>query len=124
VEIIDKNNCVIYSGERFSVEWYFDEKGYSQAYEYFLSANDLQKRKFLVLVKRIADFGKIFDKTKFRNEGDSIYAFKPQPDRYLAFFVVDKKIIVTNAFYKKTDKLPQSEKDLALKYKEIYLNKK
>ena len=124
MEIIDKNNCVIYSGERFSVEWYFDEKGYSQAYEYFLSANDLQKRKFLVLVKRIADFGKIFDKTKFRNEGDSIYAFKPQPDRYLAFFVVDKKIIVTNAFYKKTDKLPQSEKDLALKYKEIYLNKK
>jgi len=115
---------VIYSGERFSVEWYFDENGYSQAYEYFLSTDDLQKRKFLILVKRIADFGKIFDKTKFRNDGDSIYAFKPQPDRYLAFFVVDKKIIVTNAFYKKTDKLPKSEKDLALKYKEIYLSKK
>jgi len=124
VEKIDKNNCVIYSGERFSVEWYFDENGYSQAYEYFLSTDDLQKRKFLILVKRIADFGKIFDKTKFRNEGDSIYAFKPQPDRYLAFFMVNKKIIVTNAFYKKTDKLPQFEKDLALKYKEIYLSKK
>ena len=124
VKRIDQNNCVIYSGEYFSVEWYFDKEGYSQAYEYFLSIDDSQKRKFLILVKRIADFGKIFDKTKFRNEGDGIFAFKPQPDRYLAFFVIEKKIIVTNAFYKNTDKLPQSEKELALKYKEHYLNKK
>lgn len=45
--------------------------------------------------------GKIFDETKFRNEGDKIYAFKPQPDRYLCFFFQGKKIIVTNAFIKK-----------------------
>jgi len=63
----------------------------------------------LVLVKRISDFGKIFDITKFCNEGNDIYAFKPQPDRYLSFFVIDKKIIVTNGFCKKTDKLPYSE---------------
>ncbi|MBS4166988.1 hypothetical protein NEOC65_002090 [Neochlamydia sp. AcF65] len=44
--------------------------------------------------------GKIFDEMKFRNEGDGIYAFKPQPDRYLGFFFKSKKIIVTNAFVK------------------------
>jgi len=121
---IDNTNCVIYSGIYFSVEWYYDEDGYSQAYEYFLLTDELQKRKFLILVKRIADFGRIFDFTKFRNEGNDIYAFKPQPDRYLAFFVTGKKIIVTNAFCKRTDKLPQTEKDLALKYKNNYLSKK
>lgn len=68
-----------------------------------------------MLVKKMGDFGVIFDKTKFRNEGDGIYAFKPQPDRYLCFFFVGKKIIVTNAFHKKSDKLPKSEKDTALK---------
>jgi phage-related protein len=105
------------------VEWYYDENGYSQAYEYFLATSDVQKRKFLMLIKRIGDFGKIFDTTKFRNEGDSIYAFKPQPDRYLSFFMVGKKIIVTNGFYKNTDKLPNSEKELALRYKNDYLKR-
>ena len=63
----------------------------------------------------MGDQGKIFDETKFRNEGDKIYAFKPQPDRYLCFFFRGKKIIITNAFMKKTPKLPRGEKELALK---------
>jgi hypothetical protein len=48
----------------------------------------------------MGDLGKIFDITKFRNEGDQIFAFKPQPDRYLCFFVVGKKILITNGFEK------------------------
>lgn len=55
--------------------------------------------------------GKFFDKTKFNYEGDGIYAFKPQPDRYLCFFFKGKKIVVTNAFCKKTQKLPMNEKE-------------
>jgi phage-related protein len=68
----------------------------------------------------MGDHGKIFDETKFRNEDDGIYAFKPQPDRYLCFFFKGKKIIVTNAFMKKTQKLPQSEKERAVKAHEGY----
>jgi phage-related protein len=68
----------------------------------------------------MGDFGRIFDKTKFRNEGDEIYAFKPQPDRYLSFFTHGKKIIVTNGFCKKTDKLPKNEKELASKMRQDY----
>jgi len=74
---MDKDTCVIYSGSCFTVEWYYDADGYSQAFEYFLETTQLQKRKFLVLVKRIADVGRIFDITKYRNEGDGIFAFKP-----------------------------------------------
>ncbi len=43
-------------------------------------------------------------------KGDGIYAFKPKPDRYLSFFFKGKKIIITNAFVKKSDKLPLREK--------------
>jgi phage-related protein len=117
---MDKNSCVIYIGVFFTFEWYFDKNGNSQAYEYFLSTTQIQKRKFLMLVKRMGDFGKIFDKTKFRYEGDNIYVFKPQPDRYLSFFTMTKKIIVTNGFCKKTDKLPDNEKYLAIKYMDDY----
>lgn len=117
---MDKNNNLIYEGQYHRVEWHYDEKGYSQPYEYFVKSNSNQKRKFLILIKKMADFGVIFDKTKFRNEGDGIYAFKPQPDRYLCFFFDDKKIIVTNAFKKKSDKLPICEKEKALKIMRAY----
>jgi len=73
-----------------------------------------------MLFKRMGDFGKISDITKFRNEGEQIFAFKPQPDRYLSFFHSGKKIIVTNAFAKKADKLPKREKDKSLARKLDY----
>jgi phage-related protein len=112
---MDEKSSVIYSGPQFTLEWYYDRDGKSVAYDYFTGITREQRRKFLVLVKRMGDSGKILDKTKFRNEGDGIYAFKPQPDRYLSFFTDDKKIIITNGFVKKTDKLPKNEKNLAIK---------
>jgi phage-related protein len=120
---MDKDTCVIYVGETFSLEWYYDINGNSDVYDYFLSSTNTQKRKFLILAKRIGDSGRIMDKTKFRNEGDGIFAFKPQPDRYLTFFTKGKKIIVTNAFFKKGQKLPTSEKELALKRRKEYFDR-
>ena len=67
-----------------------------------------------MLFKRIGDFGKISDITKFRNEGEKIFAFKPQPERFLSFFYAGKKIVVTNGFREKAQKLPKREKNLAL----------
>ena len=103
-----------YEGPCFTIEWYYDENGISQALDYFNRLGDTQKRKVLMLFKRMGDSGKISDITKFRNEGDKIYAFKPQPDRFLSFFFMGKKIIVTNAFCKKSLKLPESEKQRAI----------
>jgi len=120
---VDEKNCVIYSGSKFTLEWYYNTEGKSAGYDYFLEIPKEQKRKFLALVKRMGDSGKIFDKTKFIYEGDEIYAFKPQPDRFLSFFTVGKKIIVTNGFTKKTDKIPEKEKDLALRLKKDYLER-
>ena len=121
---MDEKSCVIYIGPKFTIEWYYDKDGKSIAYDYFVGITREQRRKFFVLIKRMGDFGKILDKTKFRNEGDGIYAFKPQPDRYLSFFTDDKKIIITNGFVKKTDKLPKNEKDLAIKYRQDYFERK
>jgi phage-related protein len=106
------------------VEWYFDAKGRSVAQEYYKSTSLEQKTRFYVLIKRIGDFGLILDKTKFINEGDGIYAFKPQPDRYLSFFTDERKIIITNAYTKKTDKMPINEKKQALKYRKDYFERK
>jgi phage-related protein len=104
-----------YQGQCFRIEWYWDGNGHSQALEHFNQLDDQQKAKALSLFVRMGDFGKIFDTTKFRNEGDKIFAFKPMPDRFLSFFNVGKLIIITNAFVKKSDKLPKEEKLRALK---------
>jgi len=109
--LMDEKSCIIYSGPKFSIEWYYDKNGNSAAYDYFEKSTEKMQDKFLILVKKIGETGKILDKTKFRYEGDGIYAFKPQPDRYLSFFTDGKKIIVTNGFVKKTDKLPKNEKN-------------
>jgi len=121
---MDHNTCLIYSGDKFSLEWYYDKNGNSVANEFYLKTDEGLQRKFLVLVKKIGDFGKIYDTLKFRNEGDGIYAFKPQPDRYLSFFTDSKKIIVTNGFKKKTDKLPKIEKKRAMEYRNEYFERK
>ncbi len=44
--------------------------------------------------------------------------------RVLYFFMVGKKIILTNGFVKKTQKTPRKEIDLAKKYREEYLSRK
>ena len=105
---------IAYEGETLTVEWFFDEKGKSDALDFFEALSNTQKRKTLMLFKRIGDFGKISDITKFRNEGEKIFAFKPQPERFLSFFYAGKKIVVTNGFRKKAQKLPKKEKNLAL----------
>jgi len=121
---MDDKSFLIYKGEKYILEWYCDKYGKSVAKEFFLNASEDLQRKFLILSKKMGDFGKIFDVTKFRYEGDGIYAFKPQPDRYLSFFTVGRKIIITNGFRKNTDKLPKNEKDLALRYRQEYLERK
>jgi phage-related protein len=117
---VHEDEIVIYQGSQFTIEWYFDERGVSLARNYYKSLVVERRVKFIKLVRLISETGKIFDITKFRNEGDQIFAFKPQPDRYLCFFIVGRKIIVTNGFEKKSQKLPQREKDMALKLKEDY----
>lgn len=92
----------------------------SQALEYFLELNDDRQNQVLKLFKLMGERGQINNITKFRNEGDGIYAFKPKPDRFLCFFCKGKKIVVTNAFEKKQDKLPKSETEKALRAKEDY----
>ncbi|WP_353930410.1 type II toxin-antitoxin system RelE/ParE family toxin [Okeanomitos corallinicola TIOX110] len=114
---------IIYVGSVFQLEWYFDEHSESEALEYFNQLSEQQQLKFLFLVKRIGDFGKISNKEQFRNEGDKIYAFKPQPDRFLCFFFTGKKIIVTNAFQKKTQKLPNNQKEKAIKYMNDFIQR-
>jgi len=111
---------IAYEGEKYTIEWYFTERGIAPALDYYNSLNRDKRLKLLYLLKRMGDAGKISDTSKFNNEGDKIYAFKPKPDRFLCFFEKEGKIIITNAFCKKQQKLPEKEKLKALESKQNY----
>lgn len=112
---------LIYQGESFRLEWYFDAKGKSQPKDYFEKLEPKMQAKAFALFKRMGDVGLIRDITKFRNEGDEIFAFKPRPERFLSFFQIGRKMIITNAFIKKADKLPKNEKMKAIEARNDFL---
>lgn len=114
---------IAYQGDEYTIEWYYDSRGRSRALNYFNDLPNERKRKVLNLFRLMATMGKIHDTTKFRSEGDEIYTFKPQPDRFLCFFFKGSKIIVTDAFEKRTQKLSPSEKERALNAHEDYINR-
>jgi DNA-dependent RNA polymerase auxiliary subunit epsilon len=116
-------NYIAWEGEKFTIEWYFNSKDESPAKEYFESLSIARKKKLTSLFIIMASRGKIFNEEKFTFEGDQVFAFKPTPDRFLCFFFTGSKIIVTNAYEKKTKKMPPREKTKALKYKDDYLNR-
>ena len=111
---------IAYAGPAFTIEWYWHTQGHSPALEYFEELAENRQDRLLVLLKRMGDVGRIFDKSKFRSEGEQIFAFKPQPDRFLCFFTAGKKIIITNGFVKKSQKIPPGEKERALRAKADY----
>jgi phage-related protein len=117
---VKNKEYILYRGAAFTIEWYYTVAGESQALDYFSALDTRRQNELLKLAKRMGDSGKISDFTKFRNEGDKIFAFKAQPDRYLCFFFTGKKIVITNAFHKKSQKLPNREKTRALNAKHDY----
>lgn len=113
--VLKLTEYIAYKGSKFTIEWYFNDQGKSIALEYFNSLTLARKKKLEHLWRLMGDFGEIQNIEKFRNEGDSIYVFKPKPDRFFCFFVTGAKIIITNAYEKKSDKLSSSEKSRALR---------
>ena len=113
---------VLYKGDKYIVEFYFTDKGFLPAKEYFDRASRQIKIKLLALVKYIAENGKLFDENKFRivDKEHKIYEFKPFKERFFNFFYEGKKIIITNAYRKKGQKVNQRELSKAINIKIDY----
>ena len=115
-----QEDYIFYQGEKFQVEFYFTGKGELPAKEYFDSSQRQVQVKLLALVKYMAEHGRLFDETKFRlvDKKEKIYEFKPATDRFFSFFYEGKKIIITNAYRKKGQKVDRREllRAINLKY--------
>lgn len=117
-----KEEYIFYRGEKFQVEFYFTEAGKMPAKEYLEEAALDIKVKLAALVKYIAEQGKVFDITKFRvvDSKEKIYEFKPLQYRFFNFFYEGRKIIITNGYMKKSQKVSKKDLERARDIKKDY----
>ncbi|MDO8747860.1 MAG: type II toxin-antitoxin system RelE/ParE family toxin [Candidatus Omnitrophota bacterium] len=117
-----KEEYIFYQGEKFQIEFYFTETGKMPAKEYLEEVALDVKVKLAALVKYIAEQGKIFDITKFRavDSQEKIYEFKPWQYRFFNFFYEGRKIIITNGYMKKSQKVNRKDLERARDIKKDY----
>lgn len=113
---------IFYKGPKFQIEFYYNKNGEMPAKEYFGSAGHDVQVKLLALVKYMADNGKLYDERKYRqvDKNDKIFEFKPLGERFFNFFCEDKRIIITNAYPKQTQKVDPRELKKAVNLKKDY----
>ena len=117
---------IFYQGNKFQVEFYFDEEGNIPAKEYLESLNVQNVIvKLAAFVKLIADEGVLFNQQKFRivDNKEKIYEFKPAGYRFFNFFYAGGKIIITNGYAKKSQKVDKEELKRAIRLKQNYIHR-
>lgn len=103
----------------FDVEYYEKEDGTFPAEEFILSLDSKMQAKMFRELELLETFGNELREPHSKPLGDGIYEIRAKVasdiTRVLYFFVVNKKIILTNGFVKKTQKTPDNEIALAKK---------
>mgnify|MGYP000001298127 FL=1 len=111
----------------FDVEYYEKEDGTFPAEEFILSLDSKMQAKMFCELDLLETFGNQLREPHSKPLGDGIYEIRAKVasdiTRVLYFFVVNKKIILTNGFVKKTQKTPDNEIALAKKYRKDYLER-
>lgn len=110
--------------EKFTVEYFEKADGTYPAEEFILAQDVKMRAKLIRLLTLLESEGNNLREPYSKNIGDGIYEIRAiqgsNITRVLYFFVVGHKIILTNGFVKKTNKTPDSVKDIAKKYRAEY----
>lgn len=112
----------------FKLEFYETPSGRSAAYDFIMSLSPKQQSKVYGTLKLLSDLGPEINSSYSKHLGDGIFELRCQfgsdAIRVLYFFQGNKIIVLTNGFYKKTQKTPKREIEQAKKARRDYLERK
>ena len=112
----------------YSVEYYEREDGSKPAEEFILSQNNKMQSKLFMTLEFLEERGPALREPYSKPLGDGIFEVRAKVgsdiSRVLYFFVIGKRIILTNGFVKKTQKTPSSEIERAKRYRADYHSRK
>lgn len=112
---------------RVSCFYYVTESGKSPVRDFIDSLDSGSQRKFFFVKSLLEEFGHKLPQPHAKYIGDEIFElrFKGQEGniRVLYFFFHQGKVIFTNGFIKKSAKLPEKEKTLAIERRKAFLER-
>lgn len=107
----------------YTVE-YYEKEGIRPAEEFILRQDKKMQAKIFLVLEFPEERGPALREPFSKALGDGIFEVRAKQgsdiSRVLYFFVVGKKIILTNGFVKRTQKTPQQEIDRAKRYRLDY----
>lgn len=113
---------------RFEVDFYEKENGEQPAKEFMLSLDKKLRAKLADTIMILQDNGYELREPYSKHISEGIFELRAKQGsditRVMYFFYIDRHIILTNGFIKKTQKTPQSEIEKAKRYRSDYLKRK
>lgn len=98
------------------------------AEEFLLGLNANMRAKMVSMIKLLSDNGNELREPYSKYLEDGIFELRAKVGtditRVLYFFVAGKKVVLTNGFVKKTQKIPRTEINRAKEYREEYYRRK
>ena len=114
--------------QEYDIEFYDKADGTEPAKDFILSLDTKMQAKVLRTGSLLREAGPSLREPYSKSLSDGIFEirtkFGSDITRILYFFVIGKKIILTNGFIKKTQKTPPAEIELAKQYRADYLSRK
>ena len=109
----------------YDVEYYENADGSRPAEDFILSQNAKMQAKIFAALELLEIKGPELREPFSRPLGDSLFAKQGSDiSRVLYFFMVGRKVILTNGFVKKTQKTPPREIDRTKRYQADYQRRK
>ncbi len=110
------------------MEFYEKENGEQPAKEFMLSLDKKLRAKLADTIMILQDNGYELREPYSKHISEGIFELRAKQGsditRVMYFFYIDRHIILTNGFIKKTQKTPQSEIEKAKRYRSDYLKRK
>ena len=110
------------------MKFYEKENGEQPAKEFMLSLDKKLRAKLADTIMILQDNGYELREPYSKHISEGIFELRAKQGsditRVMYFFYVDRHIILTNGFIKKTQKTPQSEIEKAKRYRSDYLKRK
>ncbi len=113
--------------QEYEIVFYDKPDGSEPVKEFLLSVDDKMRARLVRTIELLAQNGTTLRMPYSEHLVDGIYEIRAKIgsniSRVLYFFVIGKRIVLTNGFVKKTQKTPKNEIELAKKYRNEFLNR-
>ena len=111
----------------YEIIFYEKSDGTEPAKDFLLSLDTKMRARLVKIIELLSVNGTELRIPYSEHLTDGIFEIRAKVgsniSRVLYFFVIGKRIVLTNGFIKKTQKTPKNEIELAKKYRNDYLNR-